>query len=247
MLNPITSTTLLPRHGFFTRQGGTSSDLYASLNCGPGSQDRPEDVAQNRARVAAHLGTEDLRTVSQVHSARVVTVTGPAPERRPEADALVTALPGIAIGALAADCAPVLFADSQAGVIGAAHAGSKGALLGVLEATVEAMTALGATPANIQAVVGPCISQRAYEVGPEFFENFLDEDADHARFFAGGQGDRMHFDLPGFALSRLRGTGVQAEWTGHCTYHDAERFFSYRRTTHAAEPDYGRQISAICL
>jgi len=174
-------------------------------------------------------------------------VTEPLPEK-PRADGMVTNVPGLALSVLAADCQPVLFADAEAGVVGAAHAGWRGALGGVLEATVDAMEALGARRANIAAVIGPAISQRAYEVGPEFFEDFLAEDPEYARFFAGGEGDRMQFDLPGFGLYRLRQAGVgSAEWTRHCTYSDPDRFFSFRRTTHAGEADYGRLISCIRL
>ncbi|WP_103334401.1 peptidoglycan editing factor PgeF [Pseudotabrizicola formosa] len=248
-LAPITSDALTVRHGFFTRKGGASSGIFAGLNCGAGSSDLSDAVAINRARVAASLDVplDHLVGVHQVHSADVVTVTGPLPVR-PHADALVTATPGVALSVLAADCQPVLFADSRAQVIGAAHAGWRGAMGGVLEATLDAMEALGATRANISAVIGPCISQRAYEVGPEFFDSFIAEDPDNSRFFANGSGDRMVFDLPGYGLHRLRQAGVgHAEWTRHCTYHDAERFFSFRRTTHAGEADYGRLISAIRL
>ncbi|NNU81633.1 peptidoglycan editing factor PgeF [Halovulum dunhuangense] len=238
-------------HGFFTRRGGVSKGVYEGLNCGPGSDDAPEAVAENRARVAQALGVapERLYSLHQVHSADVVVVDETTRwAEKPRADALVTATPGIAIGALAADCAPVLFADPGAGVVGAAHSGWKGAIGGVLEATLDAMEGLGADRARITAVVGPAISQRAYEVGPEFMDRFLDEDPDHDRFFAGGSGDRAMFDLPGFVLHRLRGAGVgSAEWIGHCTYSDPGRFYSYRRTTHAREPDYGRLISAIRL
>lgn len=244
-MTPITHPSLTPQHGFFTRQGGTSGGVYDSLNCGPGSRDNPEAITANRALVAQNLDAQDLRTAYQVHSAEVVVVTGSSWPERPRADAMVTATPGIALGALAADCAPVLFADATAGVIGAAHSGWKGALTGVLEATIAAMQALGAQ--QISAVVGPCISQRAYEVGPKFLDRFLDQDPAYDRFFAGGAGDRMQFDLPSFALARLRAAGAQAEWTGHCTFSDPVRFFSYRRTTHAGEADYGRQISAIRL
>ena len=246
-LSPITSPLLAGlQHGFFTRQGGVSDGLYDSLNCGPGSDDDGGAVAENRARVAAHLGAQTLLSLHQIHSDKVVTVTDADwPSDRPQADAMVTDRPGIALGALAADCAPVLFADPDAGVIGAAHSGWKGALGGVLEATVEAMRALGAR--DIRAVVGPTISQRAYEVGPEFLERFMDEDPEFSMFFAQGRDDRYQFDLPGFALSRLRAAGAEAEWCGHCTYSDPARFFSYRRTTHAREPDYGRQVSAIRL
>ena len=247
-LEPLTSDLLAPfRHGFFTRKGGSSSGIFAGLNCGPGSSDQSSAVAMNRARVAKELGVANdaLISVHQVHSPDVVTIES-ADQTRPKADAMVTATPGLALGILTADCQPVLFADRAAGVVGAAHAGWKGALNGVLEATLDAMEALGATRANIAAVIGPCISQRAYEVGPEFLDVFVGNDPENARFFANGQGDRYQFDLPGFGLLRLRRAGVgRAEWTRHCTYTDTERFFSYRRTSHAGEADYGRLISAI--
>lgn len=249
-LELITAKTLAPvRHGFFTRRGGASSGVFAGLNCGTGSTDQREMVQINRTRAADAMGVEpdNLVTVHQVHSAEVVHVTTPLNGSRPRADALVTATPGLAIAVLTADCQPVLFADAEAGVIGAAHAGWRGALDGVLEATVDAMIRLGASREGIRAVVGPSISQRAYEVGPDFFESFMDEDPANARFFAGGDGDRLHFDLPGFGVHRLREAGIEAEWTRHCTYHDAGRFFSYRRATHAREADYGRLISATRL
>ena len=206
-------------------------------------------MAINRARVAQamDLAPDHLVTVHQVHSADVVHVTGPLSDK-PRADGIVTATPGVALAILTADCQPVLFADTHAGVIGAAHAGWRGALDGVLEATLDAMEGLGADRAHIHAVIGPSISQSAYEVGPEFFDDFMAEDSDNARFFAQGAGDRMMFDLPAYGLHRLRGAGVgHAEWTRHCTYSEPERFFSYRRTTHAGEADYGRLISAIRL
>lgn len=249
MLDIITSDAIPYRHGFFTRKGGASSGIFAGLNCGAGSSDQSEIVAINRARVAEAMGVElpALINMNQVHSADVVPVTGPLAER-PRADALVTATPGLALAVLTADCQPVLFADRKARVIGAAHAGWRGAFDGVLEATLNAMEGLGARRADIAAVIGPTISQAAYEVGPEFFETFTDEDRDNARFFANGRGDRMLFDLPAYGLHRLRAAGVgQAEWTGHCTYRDPERFFSYRRSTHAGEADYGRLISVIRL
>lgn len=237
------------RHGFFTRRGGASSGVFAGLNCGNGSSDQSEIVAINRARVAEamQVAPEALLGVHQVHSPDVVTVTEQPEGPRPKADAMVTASPGFALSVLTADCQPVLFADAKAGVVGAAHAGWRGALDGVLEATVDAMVALGAERENIQAVIGPSISQRAYEVGPEFFETFMIADPANARFFAGGEGDRLHFDLPSYGLHRLREAGVSAEWTRHCTYSDADRFYSYRRTTHAGEADYGRLISTIRL
>lgn len=249
MLEIITSDALPSRHGFFTRKGGASSGIFAGLNCGTGSSDQAEIVAINRARVAEAMGVapEALVTVNQVHSPDVVTVTGPL-DGKPRADAMVTATPGLALAVLTADCQPVLFADPQAGVIGAAHAGWRGALDGVLEATVDAMEALGAKREAISAVIGPCISQAAYEVGPEFLDAFRDEDPANTRFFANGAGDRLLFDLPGFGLHRLRAAGVgQAEWVRHCTYRDSDRFYSFRRTTHSGEADYGRLISVIRL
>lgn len=250
-LAPLTADLLhgIP-HGFFTRVGGVSTGLYTSLNCGPGSGDAPEAVAENRARVAAHLGVEPeaLRTMHQVHGDRVLIAEAAPPAERPQADAMITATPGIAVAALAADCAPVLFADRDAGLVAAAHAGWRGALEGVLEAAVVRLVALGARHERMVAVVGPCISQRAYEVGEDFMERFCDEDPAHARFFAGGPGSRPHFDLPGFCLARLRAAGVgRAEWIGHCTYADDARFFSFRRATHRGERDYGRLIAAIRL
>jgi purine-nucleoside/S-methyl-5'-thioadenosine phosphorylase / adenosine deaminase len=237
-------------HGFFTRKGGASSGVYAGLNCGGGSDDQRDAVALNRSRVAGALdiAAEALTTVHQTHSANVVHVTGPLPEPRPEADAMVTATPGVALAILTADCEPVLFADRAAGVIGAAHAGWKGALDGVLDATLDAMEALGAHREAIAAVIGPTISQRAYEVGPEFVERFVDDDMENARFFANGAGDRALFDLPGYGLHRLRRAGVgHAEWTRHCTYSDPARFYSYRRSVHTRQADYGRLISVIRL
>lgn len=249
-LEILTSEALADtRHGFFTRRGGASSGVFAGLNCGMGSTDQAEIVLINRDRVAEAIDVspDHLVGVHQIHSARAITVSDASSER-PKADAMVTNNPGIALSVLTADCQPVLFADPHAGVIGAAHAGWRGALAGVLEATVEAMAALGAEPGRITAVIGPCISQRAYEVGPAFFEEFIAEDDAFARFFVQGTADRMLFDLPGFGLSRLRSAGVgHAEWTRHCTYSDAKRFFSYRRTTHAKEADYGRLISVIRL
>ena len=237
------------KHGFFTRRGGASSGIFSGLNCGTGSSDQKAAVAINRARVAdaMDVGTDALVAVHQVHSADVFEVAE-ANGTKPRADAMVTATPGVALAILTADCQPVLFSDPEAGVIGAAHAGWRGALDGVLESTLEAMERLGADRSRTNAVIGPCISQRAYEVGPEFFETFMAEDDRNARFFANGQGDRMHFDLPSFGLHRLREAGVgTAEWTRHCTYSDDDRFYSYRRSVHAKEADYGRLISVIRL
>lgn len=248
-LEILTSDALPVKHGFFTRHGGASSGVFAGLNCGQGSSDQTEIVAINRARVADAMNVppEHLLGVHQVHSATAVTVDAPL-DTKPRADALVTKTPGLALSVLTADCQPVLFADVRAGVIGAAHAGWRGALDGVLQATVDAMEALGAHPKDITAVIGPSISQRAYEVGPEFLETFMAEDSDYARYFVNGTGDRMLFDLPGFGLNRLRAAGVgHAEWTRHCTFSDPDRFYSYRRTTQAKEADYGRLIAAITL
>ena len=249
MLEILTSDAIPFRHGFFTRKGGASSGIFAGLNCGPGSSDLSGAVQINRARVAEALGLPPTALVSlhQVHSADVVHVPE-TPIAPVKADGMVTATPGVGLAILTADCQPVLFADPVAQVIGAAHAGWRGAQGGVLEATVDAMVALGAKRANIAATIGPTISQKAYEVGPEFFESFTDDDPATQRFFAQGQGDRMLFDLPAYGLHRLRAAGVgEAQWTRHCTYSDPERFFSYRRTTHAGEADYGRLISVIRL
>lgn len=249
-LEIITSDALAPlRHGFFTRRGGASSGVFAGLNCGFGSSDQTEIVAFNRANVADAMGVapDHLLGVHQIHSADVIIVTAPMTEN-PKADALVTSTPGLALSVLTADCQPVLFADPDAGVIGAAHAGWRGALDGVLSATVEAMEALGARRTNISAVIGPSISQMAYEVGPEFMDSFMTQDPEFSRYFSQGTKGRMQFDLTGFGLNRLRAAGVgHAEWTRHCTYSDANRFYSYRRATHAKEADYGRLIAAITL
>jgi polyphenol oxidase len=247
-LEIVTSRALLPiRHGFFTRRGGASSGVFEGLNCGVGSSDQSDMVRINRARVAGAIGVapERLVTIHQVHSAEAVALDAP-PAEAMRADAMVTATPGLALAVLTADCQPVLFADAAAGVVGAAHAGWKGALDGVLEATLDAMEGLGADRARTIAVIGPTISQAAYEVGPEFVERFLDADAANARFFAGGNGGKAHFDLPAYGLHRLRQAGVgEAVWTRHCTYGDPARFFSYRRSVHHREADYGRLISAI--
>ena len=236
------------QHGFFTRKGGASSGIFRGLNCGTGSSDQSDIVRINRARVAEAMGVDALNAVHQYHSADVVTVTDPLGEAKPKADALVTNVPGQALSILTADCQPVLFSDSEAKVIGAAHAGWRGALAGVLEATIEAMVALGATRSDISATVGPTISQKAYEVGPEMLDEFIAEDPENTRFFAQGQGDRYQFDLPAYGVHRMRAAGIgDANWIRHCTYSDEERFFSYRRTTHAKEADYGRLISVIRL
>lgn len=249
-LEILTDDRLSPiRHGFFTRKGGASSGVFSGLNCGKGSSDLSEIVSINRARVAKAMEVppENLITVHQVHSADVQVIDGPQ-SGQAKADAMVTATPGLALSVLTADCQPVLLADHKAGVIGAAHAGWRGALDGVLEETVTAMERLGADAARIRAVIGPAISQQAYEVGQDFLERFLEDDPQNHRFFVNGAHGKYHFDLPAYGLARLRQAGVaEAAWTRHCTYGDPGRFYSFRRTTHAGEADYGRLISVICL
>ena len=239
-------------HGFFTREGGVSDGLYASLNIGLGSRDDRHRVLANRGRVARALGVDEDALVMpyQVHSPDVVVVEEAwAPGEGPKVDAVVTARPGLAIGVATADCGPILFADAAAGVVGAAHAGWKGAFEGVIAATVAAMEGLGARRDGIVAVLGPTISAAAYEVGPEFVERFTARDAAWARFFAlSGRAGHAMFDLPAFIALRLAEAGVgRAGDVGLCTYADEARFFSYRRTTHRGEPDYGRLVSAIAL
>ncbi len=248
MLAPILSPDLSVPHGFFTRNGGVSTGLYGSLNCGLGSMDDLSHVTENRNRVVEAMGAM-LHTAQQIHSTMVaIALANSDPAIRPQADALVTRDTGVALGILTADCAPILFHDPVAGVIGAAHAGWKGALNNIMERTIKTMETLGASRTNITAAIGPCIGQQSYEVGPEFLSNFIAESRENARYFIGGQGDRMLFDLPSFVLDRLRKTGIaNADFTGHCTFSEPSRFFSYRRCTHAGEPDYGRQISCITL
>ena len=238
-------------HGFFGRQGGVSKGIYASLNCGPGSGDMRADVIENRRRASGALSPgASLVTLYQVHSANAVTVTKPwALGEGPQADAMATNVPDIALGILTADCAPVLLADSEARVIGAAHAGWKGALGGVVDAVLAAMEQLGARRSRIAAAIGPCIGQANYEVGPEFRARFVDAHGDNARFFTpGGRPGHFQFDLEGFVASRLNAAGVASvERLSTCTYARSDDFFSFRRTTHKCESDYGRQLSAIVL
>ncbi|WEX76507.1 peptidoglycan editing factor PgeF [Sinorhizobium numidicum] len=237
-------------HGYFTREGGVSEGIYRGLNVGLGSNDDRERVSENRARVARwfHAEPRRLATVHQVHSPDAVVVDGSYDGSRPDADALVTATPGIVLGVLSADCGPVLFADPEAGVIGAAHAGWKGTLDGILESTIEAMISIGAHRERIIACLGPSISRQHYEVGAEFVDRFLAADDSYASFFSpSGRNGHAMFDLPGLTTRRLAEAGVAAENLDICTYANEERFFSYRRTTHRREPDYGRQISAICI
>jgi hypothetical protein len=253
---PILTSALLSalpgvRHAFFTRRGGVSRGVYASLNLGPGSADDRAAVAENRARAAAvfGVGPERLNVCYQVHSARIAVAGGAWGEVRPQADGVVTGRPGLICGALAADCAPVLLADPQARVIAAAHAGWRGALAGVIGETVASMATLGAQPGRIIAAIGPCIAQPSYEVGLEFLEAFEAKDPAFARFFeAGAEPGKRLFDLPGFVLSRLQAAGVGAAgWVGADTFADEAAFFSNRRAVHRGETDYGRLLSAIML
>jgi YfiH family protein len=239
-------------HGFFGRQGGHSSGLFASLNCGLGSGDDLGLVRRNRAIVAEQLGTDEphLVTAFQHHSADVITVRDAWPvTERPKADGLVTDVPGLALGVLTADCGPVLFAEPDAGIIGAAHAGWKGALTGVTDSTIEAMVALGARREKIHAVIGPTISRRAYEVGPEFPGPFLAADPSTSIYFrAAERPGHFMFNLPGYLLRRLEAAGIGLACNlDLCTFSDEQQFFSYRRATHRKEGDYGRQIAAISL
>jgi hypothetical protein len=244
--------TAVLRHGFFTREGGVSTGVFASLNCGLASGDALAAIHENRRRAMAELGlaAEALATVYQVHSAEVVQVEAPWPQdSRPRADAMLTTRKGVALGILTADCTPVLFADERAGIVAAAHAGWRGAVSGVLEATVAAMLREGASLTRLIAAIGPCIGFNSYEVGPEFPAPFLAQDPGNTRFFRAAPRPRHHlFDLPGYVRSRLAAAGVKhIDGTGGDTARDGERFFSYRRTCLAGEKQYGLQLSAICL
>ncbi|MFC3051764.1 peptidoglycan editing factor PgeF [Kordiimonas pumila] len=242
-------------HAFFPSKGGISSGIYASLNCGTGSDDLPENIAANR-RIALQYLTNGKRppplaTLYQIHSADVLTLTDDwevDPDNRPRADALVTKQTGVVLGILTADCTPVLFIDSDAGVIGAAHAGWKGALAGILENTIAAMEALGASRDRIHAAVGPTIHQQSYEVGSDFKTVFTDTDPDNDSFFiAGTNPDHYQFDLPGFVCTQLGKSGLTSVWSAGTDTYKSLDHFSYRRTTHRGEPDYGRQLSAIMI
>lgn len=239
------------RHGFFTRAGGVSQGVYASLNVGYGSKDEDANIAANRARAMARLGLppEALVTIYQVHGTDVAEAKAPwRPKSAPRADAVITAAPGIALGIQTADCAPILLCDAKARVIGAVHAGWRGALAGVARAAVEAMAALGADAATTHAAIGPCIGQDSYRVGPEFPAPFLAKDADHVRFFKDDGAGRWRFDLAGYVAADLQALGIgHIERTGHDTCQDQEHFFSYRRSILNGEEDYGRGLSAIAL
>ncbi|HYD86666.1 MAG TPA: peptidoglycan editing factor PgeF [Vitreimonas sp.] len=238
------------RHGFFGRRGGVSGGIYATLNAGTGSNDDREATRENRTRIAAAFAAplEHLLGVHQVHSPHAVFVNGPWRGERPHADALVTTTPGLVISVLTADCAPVLLADAEAGVIGAAHAGWKGAIGGVLEAAVALMQEHGAARERIAAAIGPCIHQGSYEVGAEFEQRFRDEDGAYARYFAPGDVGHFQFDLPGFCADRLCAAGVrQVETLALDTYAREGDCFSHRRSVHRREGDYGRNCAAIAL
>ncbi len=236
-------------HGFFTRIGGVSTGIYEGLNVGLGSDDTREVVLENRRRVAQTMDVSDdrLMMVYQVHSYDVALADKPwKMGDRPRLDAMVSSTPDLAIGIMTADCGPVLFQDSENGIIGAAHAGWKGATGGILENTISAMETIGAERDNIVAVLGPTISQKHYEVGPEFVENLLGLNTDNDTYFIPSQkADHAMFDLPRYILNRLKSEDVKASWTGDCTYEDEAQFFSYRRKTHRNEADYGRQVSVI--
>ncbi|EJW11563.1 hypothetical protein A33M_3041 [Rhodovulum sp. PH10] len=254
MMLTAPALTALPkiRHAFFTREGGVSEGIYASLNAGVGSADDPQKVAENRARMAAAVGVppDHLLSAYQIHSADVIVAEAPWPaESRPKLDAIVTKTPGLAVAASSADCGPVLLADAEARVIGAAHAGWRGALAGVTDSAIAAMERLGANRSRMVAVLGPMIRQPNYEVGPEVLAQFTAQDPAHARFFVPSETPgRQKLDLAGYIAARLKAAGVaQVEDIGLCTYADPDRFFSYRRATHRGEPDYGRHLAVITL
>lgn len=252
MSPPLTPAPLLSgisglSHGFFGRRGGVSGGIYDSLNSGEGSGDDPRNIVENRARIGAAIGAKWLLSCYQVHSPDVVRVAAPWDER-PKADAMVTDRPGLGLCILSADCTPVLFADPDAGIVGAAHAGWKGAIAGVLLRTLEEMEALGAQRERIRAAIGPTIQQASYEVGPEFRDHFLSQDDASEDLFIPGQGDRFHFDLPGFCQRQLTAAGAGEVFNlGHDTCAMEEMYFSNRRRNLRGEPDYGRNASAIVL
>lgn len=242
--DPILNGT---KHGFFTRQGGYSTGVFAGLNCGLGSHDDTKTVQKNRAIVAQKMDvtSDSLITVNQTHSTDVDIFDKPR-TYRPDADAIVTSVCGIALGILTADCAPILFSDQKSGVIGAAHAGWKGALGNIVDKTLSAMETLGASRQDIVAVIGPCISHSQYEVGHEFFERFADENQQYTQFFVNKNDDKMLFNLPSFLLDQLRTSCVgEATWLNRCTYSEPDLFYSHRRAVHANETDFGRLISVI--
>lgn len=255
MLDPIQSRLLeckISQHGFFTRHGGVSSGLYASLNGGLGSNDKFDHVIENRTRMATtlHVAPSHFLSLYQIHSSDVITVTEPwAPADRPKADGMVTKTKGLALAIGTADCGPVLFLDEDAGVIGACHAGWKGALGGVIDSTISAMEHIGAQRKNIRSALGPTISQPSYEVGSDFVAQFSERDPSGLQFFSiGKQPDKKQFDLPAYIAHRIKRAGIEHfHDLALCTYQDEDRFFSFRRATHRKESDYGRLIAAIAL
>lgn len=251
LLSPLLEGVAGVRHGFFSRRGGVSRGVYEGLNVGVGSRDDPAAVAENRRLATEAFGdpAPPLVTLYQVHSPHAVTTDGPWPGAAPQADAIVTTRPGLMLGALAADCAPILIADGAGRVAAAVHAGWRGALAGVAESAVEAMVEAGARRERLVAAVGPCIGPASYEIGLEFLETFVAASPDYARFFrAGASPEKRMFDLPAFVLSRLASAGVRnAEWLGRDTCAEADDFFSNRRALHRGETDYGRLLSAIML
>lgn len=249
LLDPTLAAMTGVRHGFFTRQGGVSMGMFNSLNTGLGSRDNVPHVKVNRARILAYLGGDAFLTVYQHHSATCIRTAVPwQSNAAPRADAIVTSTPGLVICAQAADCGPILFADEEAGVVGAAHAGWKGAMTGIIEATIAQMETEGATRATIKAALGPSISAKAYEVGAEYLARFVEHDQDNARYFVPSQREgHFMFDLPAYTMDRLAKAGVTATSLNRCTYSEPDLFYSYRRSTHLGEPDYGRLASAIML
>lgn len=242
-----THSLLSSRHGFFGSKGGVSKGVYESLNAGERSDDDPLNVQENRRLIAQALGAEHLVSLSQIHSDRVEIITS-APEQALEADGLVTTVKGLAISALHADCGPILLEDVENGIIGACHAGWRGALGGIIESTIAAMCETGAQTDRIKAVLGPCISQKNYEVGDNFKSEFIEIDESYEKFFENNAKGIPHFDLPAFILSRLKATGIEnCAWTGDCTYAGENNYFSYRRNTHKGIKGYGRNISVIIL
>lgn len=248
-MTPYLSSSLSAHHGFFGRRGGVSTGIYESLNAGLGSDDDPGDVEENRRRVAEDMGVAPRQLISnyQIHSATVEIVSKP-PDDRLRADGLVTNHAGLALSVLSADCAPVLLEDEAASVIGACHAGWRGAAAGIVEATIAAMCELGASPSSIRAVVGPCIGQENYEVQDDFLTAFDASAGSPEPFIARSESSRLYFDLPGFVLSRLEACNVvEASWVDVCTYANEADYFSFRRNTHQGLTGYGRNISAIVL
>jgi len=251
MTDHLKSPSLESPHAFFSRAGGVSTGLYKGLNCGPGSRDNPASVLENRRIAAKQLsGSADTPVLScyQVHGNTAMLATDDWQADRPKADAIVTKTPGLILGILTADCTPVLFEDAEAGVIGAAHAGWKGAASGIVDSTVRLMEAHGAKRNRIKAAVGPTIHQKSYEVDSGFKNRFEEADPSWANFFTSGKDSKhFQFDLPGFVTMRLKSAGIESVWMAGLDTYTSEDHFSYRRTTHRNEPDYGRQLSAIML